>query len=532
MRRQLAVLLLLLACEGRIVGPRPPEGTPPAGDAVSDVQCLDAPAPPTPMRRLSRDDYAAAVERLFAVSPIHRDGLPADESLAGFVSNTVTPLSAQGLEGYLASATAIAARIDPSTAVPCGAMEVPRACAQRAITRWTRLVFRGQVEAGTTDDLLALWDAEARVRGPAEANTLVLEALVSSPQFLYRPERGRDGRLTGLELASRLSFLLEGTTPEAWLLDLADGDGLSTVEGRRSAAARLRRSPRAASSLARFYAHWLELDELDRREKDPILFPGFSQRRSALKAETLEYFTAAHEAGWTVERLFTDPSAIVSGPTADLTGLMLQGTNPQRVQLDATRRAGLLTLPGVLAASAHTPDHASPIYRGRFVRQQLLCLPLSSPPPGIMAVLPPVTPEMTVRQRYTATLTNDTCGGCHRLMNPLGFGFLQYDTTGRFLERDPEGRPIDPSFELVGSQRLDRAYDSVVDFAPHLARSEELRGCVARQWLRESLGRPDTPTEACAVRALPAVRSASTSLDDTFDAVLESAAFLTTGGSP
>src|SRR5262249_33669546 len=156
------------------------------------------------------------------------------------------------------------------------------------------------------------------------------------------------------------------------------------------------------------------------------------------------------------------------------------GSKFVHVDLDPTQRAGLLTQPSVLAVTAHA-DQTSPVRRGKFVRERLLCEPISPPPPHVKALPPMGDPNSPTRQRFTQHDTDPFCASCHHLLDPIGFGFEHYDPMGRWRDKD-QGLPVDASGMVTDSKDVNGAFDGAVALAKKLAESEEVRACVVTQW--------------------------------------------------
>jgi hypothetical protein len=172
----------------------------------------------------------------------------------------------------------------------------------------------------------------------------------------------------------------------------------------------------------------------------------------------------------------------------------------QRVDLDPNQRAGLLTQPSILAVNAHA-DQTSPVHRGKFVRERLLCEPIAPPPPDVKAVPPAVDPNATTRERFAQHDKDPACAYCHKLMDPIGFGFEHYDAMGTWRDLE-QGLPIDASGEITSSKDVDGTFDGAIQLAERLSTSEEVRACVVTQWFQYGHGRPNTKDDACTIQKL------------------------------
>jgi len=146
------------------------------------------------------------------------------------------------------------------------------------------------------------------------------------------------------------------------------------------------------------------------------------------------------------------------------------------------------------------PDESSPIYRGLFVREALLCQQLPSPPANIPPP-PEVDPTSSTRDRANQHNADPACSGCHQLLDPLGFGFENYDTLGRYRTMDG-GKPIDASGNLVSTRDIDGPFNGVVELGAKLASSAEVEECVTRQWFRFAIERFEQESDGCTLKAV------------------------------
>jgi hypothetical protein len=156
------------------------------------------------------------------------------------------------------------------------------------------------------------------------------------------------------------------------------------------------------------------------------------------------------------------------------------------VAFDGGQRAGVLTQ-GSLMTLLASANQASPILRGKFVREQVLCQSLPPPPNDIMVTPPPLDKNLSTRERFAAHSASPQCVGCHTLMDPIGFGFENFDGTG--IWRDTEnGKVIDASGEVRGIQG-DGHFNGARELGVRLAASEEVRDCATKQWFHYAYGR-------------------------------------------
>ncbi len=357
------------------------------------------------------------------------------------------------------------------------------------------MIYRSQLSEDDITSLLALFDLGFEGSGYAHGVGLVAEAMTQAPRFVYRPELGDLDRaegaaiaLTGHEVASRLSFAFLGQGPDATLLEAAAAGKLDTPEGIASEAERLFDDPRAQHSLRDFLRSWFGLADFDTVEKDPVVFPEWNEATREMVRSHGETFldTVLFERD-SLESLFSlDPREVASAGMTDFqrTG---EGASP-----------GLLALPALLARHSK-PTESFPIYRGLFIREQLLCQPLP-PPPSDVGEPPAQAVGVTTRERFEQHSSDPSCRGCHSVIDPLGFAMESYDAMGRFRTTD-EGHPIDASGQLIGTD-VDGPFADLAELSRLLSQSETVRACATQQWFRYVMQRFERPDDGCSMQAL------------------------------
>jgi hypothetical protein len=479
--------------------------------------CVTAAPPPSPLRRLTRLEYNNSVRDLLGVNLAPADKFPADVVAGGFTNNasllSVSPLLA---EKYLEAAEALSAEAVKNlpALLPCqptGAGD--EVCARQFIERFGRRAYRRPLAAADTDRLLRAFRAGSAEGTFAAGVELVIQTALQSPAFLYRLEVGAPAKagdklvaLTQHELAARLSYFLWSSMPDAALDAAADAGALGTLPQVAKTARAMLADPRARPAVGEFYRQWLGLGALDTVVKDAAVHPEFNDDlRGAMRAETQAFvehvvWTADHKLG----TLLTAPLGFVSGPLAKLYGMdgapTAQQMTPQMIALPPAQRAGVLTQAGVLATHS-LPDQSSPVARGKFVREQLLCTTPPPPPPNLNVTPPEVDPTKPTRERFAAHTADASCAACHQLMDPIGFGFEGYDAIGRFRAMDG-GRAVDDSGSITSTTDANGPFQGARQLAERLAGSAQVRDCVATQWFRYAMGRYDGAGDMCSLAPL------------------------------
>jgi hypothetical protein len=476
---------------------------------------------PAPIRRLTRVEYNNTIYQLFGDASRPADAFPADEEASGF-DNQATALVVSPLlaEHYMMAAAQLAATHGPKLLqdLPdCLGNDVdPDAChadAEAFVERFGKLAHRRPLLADEVDAYLEVFEHGTALGdkpySPRDGVELVVETMLQSPHFLYRLEFGMpnpDGdevvELTSHEIASRLSYLLWNTMPDAALFEAADADELRDPEQIEAQARRMLATPRAREAVKNFHRQWLRLDEIQPRiaanGKNFDIYPDYRAKYLPMWRTETEAFLdhAIFEEDADVEQLFTASYSFMNEELAEFYGVSgPEGDEFVRVELDSSKYAGFLTQAGLLALHAK-PDRSSPIHRGKFVREVLLCQ-TPPPPPDVVPEAPSVDESKTTREQFTQHSEDPLCANCHQLMDPIGFGFEHFDGIGRYRETE-WGLPIDASGELIGTD-VDGTYDGAVELAQRLAASEQVKNCIVSQWFRFGYGRVETKDDACSI---------------------------------
>jgi hypothetical protein len=506
--------------------------------AGGNAACAAADPVASPLRRLTRAEYDNTVRDLLGLDVWPSEKFPADEVAGGFSNNAavlaVSPLLA---EKYLEAAESLAAEAIkrlPSL-LPCdptAAGEEP--CARQFAQRFGRRAYRRPLTDVETARLMRAYTA-GRTEGTFAAGIeLVIQTALQSPNFLYRFEFGmpaRPGdklvRLTQHEVATRLSYLLWGSMPDDRLAAAADAGRLGDAAAVATQAREMVADPRARRSAGEFYRQWLGLTTVDTVAKDAAVHPEFTtDLRTAMRAE-LQAFV--EHVLWTGDRrlatLLTSPLGFPNAALARLYGVSAPTSVGQSVTLPAAERAGVLTQAGVLAVHA-LPNQSSPVARGKFVREQVLCQETAPPPPNLNVTPPEVDPTRTTRERFAEHTASPACSSCHALMDPIGFGFESYDAIGRYRTMDGD-RPVDNAGWIASSQDVDGEFRGARQLVEKLAGSAQVRDCVATQWFRYGMGRFDGPGDGCSLQRLrQAFASSGGDLKEMLVAITQTDSFL------
>ena len=328
------------------------------------------------------------------------------------------------------------------------------ACYQRIVTGFAERAFRRPLTPSESESVLALWKKLRSHENDDEAVSLIVRALLVSPNFLYRPSfklanvQSADTHglvpLDDYTIGSRLSYFLWSSMPDAVLFDAAKAGALQNDAGLSSAVKRMLADPRASALQESFAAQWLNARPLAQAAKDPAKYPDFDEPlRAAMIDEVKQFFGAFLRADLPVARMLDPGFGFVNDRLAKHYGLPLPGTDQlTRVTLPAGARGGLLFQGAWLTASSEA-NRTSPVKRGRFLLERILCRSVPPPPPDVPAFKDPEG-EVTMRERLAEHRKSPACAGCHNLLDPVGLGLEELDGIGS-LRTVEAGAPIDTS---------------------------------------------------------------------------------------
>jgi mono/diheme cytochrome c family protein len=338
-------------------------------------------------------------------------------------------------------------------------------CASAIVRRLATLAFRRPVSDKDFDRLMTFY-----ARGRSERNfeygvSKALEAILASPQFLFRVEEtpvrvaGNSYRLGEYELASRLSFFLWGGGPDEELLKVARQGRLAAPGVLSKQAQRMLKDPRADALSLRFASQWLRLQDLEHTTPDPILFPYADQTLSiALKKETELFFDSLVREDRSLLEFLTADYTFVNERIARHYGIAnVTGQEFERVTVPEYRR-GILGHGSVLTLTS-IADRTSPVMRGKWVMEVLLGSPPPPPPPNVPALEETKGTNasgrtLSVRERMEQHRSNPTCNSCHRVIDPLGLALDNFDATGKWRVKDG-GVPVDAAGTLYDGSKID-----------------------------------------------------------------------------
>jgi len=338
-------------------------------------------------------------------------------------------------------------------------------CAREIIERLATQAFRGPVSGDDVQGLMSFYQ-DGRTRSDFESGIrLAVQAILASPRFLFRFEEapatakpGQTYRLSDADLASRLSFFLWGTVPDAELLGHVTDRTLRAPGVLEKQIQRMLAHSRSEALATRFAAQWLRLQDLDKVSPDYLQYPQYDDRLAeAFRRETELFFDSLVRDDRSLLDLISADYSFVNERVALHYGIPnVTGSHFRKVSMPGNRR-GILGHGSVLVLTSNS-DRTSPVHRGKWVMEVLLGSPPPPPPPNV-----PELDEvkatgggrtLSVRERMEEHRKNPTCNSCHRVIDPLGLALENYDPTGAWRIKDNEVQ-VDPVGTLYDGSQID-----------------------------------------------------------------------------
>jgi mono/diheme cytochrome c family protein len=366
------------------------------------------------------------------------------------------------------------------------------ACVDKILTSLAHKAYRRPATRTEVAELLRVFD-RAKNAGytPAQSLQFSITALLVSPQFLFRvekdPKAGTVGRISDLELASRLSYFLWSSMPDDELLHVAEANKLHTAPVLDAQLKRMIADPKSSAFADNFAGQWLEIRSLDAVKPDSKKFPDWnSDLREAMRTETRMFFEAVLRDDRPVSDFLDGKYTFLNEMLAKHYGIEgVIGPDFRRVELKTDQRSGVLTQGSVLTVSSY-PSRTSVVLRGKYLLENILGAPPPPPPPDV-----PRLNEETVgvakslRAQMEQHRSDAVCASCHSRMDVLGFGLENYDAIGRW--RTTDGKfPVDPGGAFPNGKSFSTPAEMKALLHDNMP---EFTRCVTEKLLTYALGR-------------------------------------------
>jgi hypothetical protein len=449
--------------------------------------------------RVSDEEYTNAVVDLLPGSMVPDVTTPGRTKGEFINMSERLPVTGALASNLRTSAKAVATQAVANLAglLKCQTGQPDMACVGAFIDRFVPRAFRRPIENDERQALLSVYTLGAQTT-QADGVELLLEAILQSPSFLYRTELGtpatpgKPTALTPYELATALSFLVTDSIPDDELWRTAQDGSLAMPSVFAAQVDRLLATPRAHDNIARIYLKWLGLGAGVVSELSAVDYPEYDDMlRQSMLEESSRFLAGLLSQNGTIADLLSSRKTFVDARLAAIYGVPYSGTGFIAVTLPA-ERSGILTQAGIVASKSR--GHQI-VIRGKFVRRDLFCQDIPSPPPTVNIQMFSGM-GLTERQQATARAMNTTCGPCHHQMDPIGISFEKYDALSRYKPVAADGTPVDSAGTLEGTD-VDGPINSPLELADRLGRSNDARVCVSKQMLAYAFGRELTTADQC-----------------------------------
>ncbi len=369
-------------------------------------------------------------------------------------------------------------------------------CAQTALGRLARLIWRRDLTALERDKLWTLVNAELEEPGGLQMGMRqAVHALLLSPHFLFRVETSSapGERLSNYELAARLAAFIWRSVPDEALLNAASDGRLDTNEELAIVAASMLDDDRSDSMIFDLGEQWLLTRQAALVDPEYDLFPDFDEDlRQAMLEETRLVFNEIWRGEHSLLDLIDADFTFVNERLAEHYGLDgIEGDQFVEIPLPQGNRLGLLTHASWLAATSQR-TRTSPVKRGKWVLEELLCSAPPPPPPSVEGLIEDVDQNAPLRTRLEQHRADPACAACHQHMDAVGFGLEQFDAVGAFRTED-HGVTIEPAGVLLGEDE----FGTAVEMAQSIRSRPELGPCMLNKVITYALGRGLMDEEVC-----------------------------------
>ncbi|MEM6956274.1 MAG: DUF1588 domain-containing protein [Myxococcota bacterium] len=482
---------------------RPPDDEPPPRPSLRELfECASPGTLPPRIVRLNARQYAETVRVALGITP--DEGVPFDLVNAADRFSTLRTSYRVGegdVETVVLAASSLAERavqrwIDEGDSCLRGVgRDGFDGCIREELRARGAVLFHRPLSGDELERYARVGDSGAGFDASAWASTS-FEAMLRSPEFLFRTELAEGGRLDPFEIAAALSYTLTDGPPDEALWRAAE-DGLSTAEDVRTQVERLMAAPAESDVLLRFVREYFGYGAAPLAGKSTQEFPNHDG--DALVADTdrfVRHVLDGHGRAGFLRELLTSDVVFTQASTAWNYGLEVPGSAPVQMRVPG-ERAGILLQPAWLVAWSE-PDKNQPIQRGKFIRESFLCQDLPALP------IPEIDPlgdvdGRTLREILASHRASPACAGCHDQMDPLGLPFEQFDHVGRFRTME-QGRPVETHGALDSSGTdTDGEVSDPIDLTQRLAESGVVRQCFVAHAFEYWIGEKPSGSVGCAL---------------------------------
>jgi hypothetical protein len=519
-----------------------------SGAAATTSACGTTYAPGhVAIQRLTNTEYDNTIQDLLYTTATPGTGFdPSPAGASGFENDSDALILSDDLTtSYYQAGEALAQAVIASKGVAGGAYSQivtcspSAACAQTTVTNLATRAYRRPVTSAEVANLMAVYNADTDFDTGIQD---VINAILVNPKFLFVYTTSPQSQVAGAAfavddytLASRLSYALWQTMPDATLTQLAQAGQLHEPATLQAQVTRLLKDPRVSNMLVSLRNDWAGLLTLADPNGTLVGLPDAT--RAAMVGEADAYLQDIVANDRSFLSVLTGNYAFVNQTMATYYGIPFPGTDPNayvQVSLPANR-AGLVTTPAIETATAGDVAYTHPVHRGHWVTQKLTCTPPSPPPQNTNETFQdPSTSGQSPRQALAEHTSNPACSGCHAVMDNFGLALENYDMFGQWRTTYPNvAGVIDATGTIPAPDG--RSFTNGLDMYADLASDDGTRACLAQQLMSYVITRALTSTDdLCAVRAIGVASVTPTgSFSETINMIVQSRQFLMqTGEAP
>jgi len=489
------------------------------GTSITSQSCTQAANGAPVLRLLTSRELQNTLDDIFPeLQGQWTASLPANDlSSYGFDNDASATVGAQLVSGLLDTAQSLATVLvgtPLAQILPCSSSAANHACAETFLNKYGRRLFRRSLKSSEHDQYLAFFDQSLAKSDFKTSLKWMTIGLIQSPNAIYRSEigvvQGSARKLAPVELVTELSYTFAGSTPTDDLLTKAEN---GSMDPPATVAAAMMATTGGKETLQRFFAAYFDYENVTSIQKTNV--PNFPALSADMVEETRHFIDGVvfqNKGG--LKELLTTPSTNPSKALATFYNFPTPATDFDSVTRPAGRGIGLLAQGAFLSSHANS-DGSSPTKRGLFPFSRLFCLTKPSPPPSVPPIPPPAPGQQTTRQRYEISHASvEPCKSCHKLFDPLGFGFEHFNEAGQYRETE-SGLTIDASGTytpaIAGAQSF--SFSGQEDLATALAQILEAHQCVANYLATYAFG---TAQSCLGASAVPDLQSGKIGLLDAF----------------
>lgn len=375
--------------------------------------------------------------------------------------------------------------------------------ATKVLQRFLGRAFRRPVMQADWRPYLGFY-AQLRESGQSVEASMreTLASVLISPSFLYlwEPVSDQPRALTDWELASRLSYFLWSTMPDATLMQLAGEGRLHDDDVLREQVDRMIADPRSRQFVENFAGQWLDIDSVDRVAVNPEFYPDFqNELKVSMRGETLAFFEELLRENLSALNMLDSSFLMLNEPLAKHYGIPgPRGSEFKRIALDrGDPRGGILTQASILLGNS-TGEDSHPVKRAVWIRDRLLGDPPADPPPDVpeLDATDPKFASLSVREQLRAHRNTSACNDCHRGIDPWGIALEHFGADGLWRDdikrKKVRGRGF-TKLEIETNTTLPDGFDihGAQDLKSYLVnhRAEQFSRALTRRLLSYALGR-------------------------------------------